>query len=87
MLEGAESVKIHGGYVPVRAEVVNLQMLSAHADADQIMEWLGHFQKPPKTTFITHGEPAAADALRHRIEEELGWTCQVPEYRDQVDLI
>lgn len=86
MLEGAESVKIHGGYVPVRAGVVNLQMLSAHADADQIMEWLGHFRKPPKTTFITHGEPAAADALRHRVEEELGWRCQVPDYRDQVDL-
>ncbi|WP_026986622.1 MBL fold metallo-hydrolase RNA specificity domain-containing protein [Fodinicurvata fenggangensis] len=86
MTEGAESVKIHGGYVPVRAEVVNLQMLSAHADADQIMDWLKNFEKPPKTTFITHGEPAAADALRHRIEEELDWTCQVPDYRDQVEL-
>ena len=86
MTNGAESVKIHGSYVPIRAEVANLHMLSAHADADEIMAWLRNFRKPPKTTFITHGEPDAADALRHRIEEELGWRCVVPEYRDAVEL-
>ena len=86
MTKGAESVKIHGAYVPIRAEVANLHMLSAHADADEIMAWLRNFRKPPKTTFITHGEPDAADALRHRIEEELGWRCVVPEYRDAVEL-
>jgi len=84
MTNGAESVKIHGAQVPVRAEVANLHMLSAHADADEIMAWLRNFQRAPKQTFITHGEPAAADALRHRIEEELGWACAVPEYRDSV---
>ena len=84
MTKGAESVKIHGAYVPIRAEVANLHMLSAHADADEIMAWLRNFQRAPKKTFITHGEPDAADALRHRIEEELGWACVVPEYRDTV---
>jgi len=83
---GAESVKIHGQYVPVRAEIHNLEMLSAHADADEILAWLRKFEAAPRTTFITHGEPAASDALRHRIEEELGWTCVVPEYRDEVEL-
>jgi metallo-beta-lactamase family protein len=86
MTRGAETVKIHGSYVPVRAEVDNLHMLSAHADADEIMAWLRNFEKPPKRTFITHGEPAAADALRHRIVEELGWACTVPEYRDTAEL-
>jgi metallo-beta-lactamase family protein len=86
MTRGAETVKIHGSYVPVRAEVDNLHMLSAHADADEIMAWLRNFEKPPKRTFITHGEPAAADALRHRIAEELGWACAVPEYRDTAEL-
>lgn len=86
MTGGAESVKIHGQYVPVRAEVENLHMLSAHADADEIMAWLGHFQTPPRQTFITHGEPDASDALRRRIEEELRWPCTVPEYRDRVEL-
>ena len=83
---GAEAVKIHGDYVPIRAEVHNLQMLSAHADADEILAWLLGFREPPRRTFITHGEPAASDALRHRIEEELGWQCSVPEYRDEVPL-
>jgi len=86
MIAGADSIKIHGAYVPLRAEVVNLQMLSAHADADEIMAWLGRFAAPPRRTFVTHGEPAAADALRHRITEELGWACAVPEYREEVDL-
>jgi metallo-beta-lactamase family protein len=86
MTRGAENVKIHGSYVPVRAEVDNLHMLSAHADADEIMAWLRNFRRAPKETFVTHGEPDAADALRYRIAEELGWACRVPEYRDTVEL-
>ncbi|MFH1340575.1 MAG: MBL fold metallo-hydrolase [Pseudomonadota bacterium] len=86
MTAGAESVKIHGQYVPVRAEIANLDMLSAHADAGEILGWLRNFEAPPKMTFITHGEPDAADALRRRIEEELHWGCSVPQYRDRIDL-
>jgi metallo-beta-lactamase family protein len=86
MIAGADSVKIHGQYVPVRAEVANLDMLSAHADASEILGWLRHFEAPPKMTFITHGEPDAADALRRRIEEELRWNCSVPQHRDWIDL-
>ena len=86
MVEGADSIKIHGAYVPVRAEVKNLEMLSAHADADEILRWLKGFKSPPRTTFITHGEPSASDALRHRIEEELGWTCVVPDHGQEVEL-
>ena len=62
-------------------------MLSAHADADGILRWLKDFDTPPRNTFVTHGEPAAADALRHRIEEELGWPCMVPDYRDRLELL
>lgn len=86
MTAGADSVKIHGQYVPVRAEIANLDMLSAHADASEILGWLQNLEAPPKTTFITHGEPDAADALRRRIEEKLHWNCLVPQYRDQIDL-
>lgn len=80
MVAGEESVKIHGQYWPVRARVENLDMLSAHADADEIMRWLSGFGRPPKRTFIVHGEPDAADAMRLRIEEELGWDCVVPDH-------
>jgi metallo-beta-lactamase family protein len=86
MTAGGRNVKVHGAYVPVNAEVINLQMLSAHADADEILQWLKHFNAPPRRTFITHGEPAASDALRRRIEEELHWPCTVPDYRDSFDL-
>ena len=86
MTAGAKSVKIYGQYIPIRAEVANLHMLSAHADANEIMDWLRNFETPPNTTFIIHGEPDASDALRHRIEEELSWDCSVPDYRELIEL-
>ena len=51
----------------------------AHADQQEILGWLEGFHQPPRTTFVTHGEPRAADALRVRIQEEFGWTVRVPE--------
>lgn len=86
MVNGAESIKIHGEYVPVRAEVVNMNNLSAHADYVEILAWLKHFEAPPRRTFVTHGEPSAADALRKRIEEKLHWRVDVPEYLQSVTL-
>jgi metallo-beta-lactamase family protein len=86
MLNGAESVKIHGEYIPVRAEVAALDNLSAHADYVEIIDWLRHFEAPPRTTFITHGEPAAADGLRQHIEEQLGWQVALPDYLETVAL-
>jgi len=86
MLAGAESVKIHGEYVPVRAEVALLSNLSAHADYEEILGWLAHFEGAPRQTFVTHGEPVAADAMRHHIEERLHWRCRVPDYKEHVDL-
>jgi metallo-beta-lactamase family protein len=86
MVGGARTIRIHGEDVPVRAEVAMLDNLSAHADAAEIVQWLKGFSRPPKQTFITHGEPAAADAMRLRIERELGWSCRVPEHLETVTL-
>jgi metallo-beta-lactamase family protein len=86
MVNGAPSVKIHGEYVTIKAEVVNLEGLSAHADFAEILGWLDRFGSPPKTTFITHGEPAASDALRLRIGERLHWRCRIPEYLETAAL-
>lgn len=86
MLGGAQTIRIHGEDVPVRAEIVMLSNLSAHADYREMLDWLGHVQTPPRRTFITHGEPAASDALRMRIKRELGWDCHVPEYLETVEL-
>ena len=81
---GADTVKIHGAEVAIRAEVANLEMLSAHADAGEILAWLRGFERAPQMTFLTHGEPAAADTLRRRIQGELGWPCSVPDQLDAV---
>jgi metallo-beta-lactamase family protein len=86
MLDGAESIKIHGEYIPVRADVEYISNLSAHADYAEIIDWLGAFDSPPKTTFITHGEPVAADAMRLHIEEQLNWHVIVPDYLETVTL-
>ena len=83
---GATEIKIHGGYVPVRAEVVKMDSMSAHADYSEILDWLRGFKRPPRRTFVTHGEPAAADEMRRRIEETFGWAVSVPEYGEKAAL-
>ncbi|MFZ3119961.1 MAG: MBL fold metallo-hydrolase [Variovorax sp.] len=85
LVGGADAVKIHGEYVPVRAEVANLDTLSAHADRAQLLAWIGQL-KAPRRVFVTHGEPVAADALRLAIAERHGWPVSVPDYRDSVAL-
>ncbi len=80
ILNHAGQIKIHGERIPVRAEIESIDTLSAHADQGEILTWLKHFKKPPRMTFITHGEPAASEALRKKIEEKLHWPCKVPDY-------
>jgi metallo-beta-lactamase family protein len=86
MLAGADSIKIHGEYVPVRAEIAYISNLSAHADRNEILHWLEGFDTPPHRTYLTHGEPVAADAMRLFIEERLGWDVIVPDYLETVEL-
>lgn len=86
LVGGAPTVKIHGQHVPVRAEVVQLQSYSAHADREELLAWIGALPAPPQRVCVTHGEPVAADALRQAIEERHRWRCTVPEYLDSVEL-
>jgi metallo-beta-lactamase family protein len=86
LLAGEERVRIHGQWFGVRAEIANLEMLSAHADQNELVAWLRSCEHVPRRVFIVHAEPDAAEALRVRITEELGWSCEVPEYRDIVAL-
>jgi metallo-beta-lactamase family protein len=80
MLGGEKQVKMLGEMVPIRAEVAVLENLSAHADANETIQWLKQFKRAPRQVFITHGEPASAATLKTRIESELGWHCAVPTY-------
>ena len=84
--DGASEIKIHGAYVPVRAEVARLDMFSAHAGRDELMRWLSGFERAPHEVFVVHGEPAESDSLRHSIKERLGWNARVPEHLERVEL-
>jgi len=86
LVGGAREVKIHGEYVAVKAEVSHLEGFSGHADADGVLDWLRGFEAPPERCFVVHGEPAAADALRLRIKDELGWRVDVPEHGATFDV-
>lgn len=80
LVSGAKSVRIHGHDVDVKAEVVQLQSASAHADAKQILAWLRGMPQAPNQVYVVHGELSAADELRKRIKHELGWRAMVPEH-------
>ncbi|MEZ4228922.1 MAG: MBL fold metallo-hydrolase [Polyangiaceae bacterium] len=86
LLDGSDELKIHGQYVPVRAQVTYIQSLSAHADYRELLDWLltpyetQTTRRPPEHVFVTHGEPAASDSMRRRISEDArrrGWETLV----------
>ena len=86
LVDGVPAVKIHGQEVPVNARVEQIETMSAHADSLEILRWLGGFSRPPKMTFIVHGEPVAMEALSEQVRTKLGWTVKMPEHREVVTL-
>lgn len=78
LLSGAPSVRIHGEEVPVRAHIFQAHGLSAHADRDELLRWLGGFSTPPRRAFVVHGEPSGSLSLREHIQNRLGWDACVP---------
>ncbi len=86
LLEGARQVKMHGRYVPVHAEIVQIPDFSVHADGDELVAWLGRTPSPPHTVYVVHGEPRSAAALAHRITEDLHWCAVVPRFGERVRL-
>ncbi len=86
LLDGAQTLKVRGQYVPVRAEIADLSGFSVHADSDELLDWLTTATRPPHAVFIVHGEPEASSALRRRIQTEIGWTAVVPSHRERLSL-
>lgn len=82
LVGGEKSIKIHGAYYDVKARIENIDSLSAHADYAETMQWLEGLPVAPAKTFVVHGEPEAADAMRLRIQETYGWSTCVPEQGD-----
>lgn len=77
IVDGAKTVRIFGELYPVRAKLFTINGLSAHADHDALLAWLGHFRRPPAQTWVVHGEPLAANTLRDDIERRYGWRAAV----------
>ena len=86
LISGAREIKMQGEFVPVNAEVSHIEGFSGHADADGLMAWLRGFRKAPEQVYVVHGEPEASDALRSRIQDELGWRVRVPQHGETVSL-
>lgn len=86
ILEGAETVKIHGQQVPINARIEQISGFSAHADYNEILAWLSNFNNAPRKIFIVHGEASQSVALRKRIEEKFGWETIIPEYLQSFEL-
>jgi metallo-beta-lactamase family protein len=86
LVDGAPSVKIHGQMIPAHARIERLDSMSAHADSQEILRWLGGFRRAPKMTFLVHGEIAAMQALHTTIGARLGWKSMMPSHGQTVDL-
>jgi metallo-beta-lactamase family protein len=84
--EGAKTVRIHGEDVEVKARVETIDGFSAHADRDGILTWLRGFRRPPRHTWVIHGEPPAASALAAAIQRDLRWPTSVAGDGESVDL-
>ncbi len=86
LAHGEREVKIHGHMYPVHARIEKIDGLSAHADYSEVLSWLKNFTRPPKKTFIVHGEPAASQSLKQKVEEAFGWNVFIPEYLQQEEI-
>jgi metallo-beta-lactamase family protein len=84
LVDGAHELKIHGKYIKVRAEIVDVGAFSVHADADELIDWLKSTEPLPGEIFLNHGEPDASAALAARIEQELDIIAVVPEPGERV---
>ena len=86
LVDGAREIKIHGGIVPVRAQIRMLDQFSAHADYSEMLRWLRNFKRPPRAVFIIHGEPEPRCSLALKVQKELGWNAVLPDYLQEFEL-
>lgn len=87
LLAGAKQAQIHGQSYQVKAKICAITSLSAHADSEEIRDWVSTLgTKPPKGVFITHGEPDAALALGQVLENAIGLEAEIPTYGQQIEL-
>lgn len=82
--EAVPEVKIYGKYYQVKANIQNINSLSAHADQKELLEWLENISNKPERIFLIHGEKKASDVLRVKIRDRYGWNAEIPHLGDTV---
>ncbi len=86
LLEGAKELKMFGKYVDIKAKVMHLESLSAHADQKELLTWMGSIQNIPEKIFLIHGESTAMEAYQEKIQQRFGWNCHIPKLHEVVEL-
>jgi metallo-beta-lactamase family protein len=86
MLSGEKTIKIHGEYYHVSAEIKEVSAFSGHADRTEILQWLKNFTTMPKNIFLNHGDPKCLLAMKKLVEENFKITCIIPELEDSFPL-
>ncbi len=86
MMEGGDTVKVHGEHVPIRAEFIPLGGLSAHADRSELLRWVRTAPKPPRTVFVTHGEEDSQASFAALLDEKVGCKTATPELDETFEL-
>jgi metallo-beta-lactamase family protein len=86
LLEGAKYLNLYGESIPVRARIVEVGQLSAHAGKSELLCWLSGFQAPPRQTFLVHGESGALNSLQEAVRAKFQWNVTIPEYEQSFDL-
>ena len=86
ILNGLEEVRLFGEMYPVRAQIAQIGGFSAHADRDELTEWVTALATPPREVFVVHGETESSMAFRDHLAEKTGWKVTVPDFKDTVVL-
>jgi metallo-beta-lactamase family protein len=86
IVDGAKKVRILGQKYPVKARVVRVHGFSAHADRNELLDWLRELKAAPRKLFVVHGESESARSFGDYVKDKLGWSVTVPDYEDEVVL-
>jgi metallo-beta-lactamase family protein len=86
IMEKKETVKIHGKEIPINAHIEMIDGFSGHADYNEMLAWLMPFNKPPKTTFLVHGEEDASQAMAEKIKQTYHWNVRIPQFGESFEL-
>jgi len=85
--DGAHEIRFFGKYYPVKATIKSLESLSAHADQDDLLNWMGDIKNIPENVFLIHGEPNVLDAFRVKIKNTFHWNVTIPKLNETITVM